>query len=307
MSDHYESTGSSASSLNTEQFDLLQTLDVLSYSGLSVEYWVKHVFGMSMAEIALVHSRTRVWGVKRRLRQFIDVLSDEQGPIGLQQSFQDLWNAIVQDFCREDTYPRFPTLAQRSKGTIVLTPAAPDTDASDFRLKAVPLPEDEWRHTVSSIQVHVHGTLEIEKDHKTTLRDATNVCNRLRSKTTPSWANPRSSTHKALENDLLHHHPLKRIRISSDDISLGGLAQQCTSATYRMHVCLMSLQGADMTLHYYDSMGSIRSVPFNIIKRSEDLFLVIWARRASTHSNITLLAGGRKANSFLWILTLKRS
>ncbi|KAK0207706.1 hypothetical protein IW262DRAFT_1529783 [Armillaria fumosa] len=269
MSDYYESTESSASSLNTEQFDHLQTLDVLSYSGLSVERWVKHIFGMSRAEIALVRSQARVWGMKRRLRQFVDVLSGEQGHICLQQSFQDLWNAIVQDFCREDTSPRFPYLAQRSKGTIVLTPAAPNRGASDFPLKAAPLPEDKWRHAVCSVQVYVHGTVEIQKDHKPTLRDATNVCNRLRSKTTPSRAKPRLSKRKALEDDLLHHRPLMRIRISCDDISLGALAQQCTSATYRMHVCLMSLQGADMTLHYYDPMGSI--------SRSEDLFLVIWA------------------------------
>lgn len=261
-----------ASSLNTEQLDLLQSLDVLSYSGLSVERWVKHIFGMSMAEIALVRSRARVWGMKRRLRQFVDVLSGEQEHIGLQQSFQDLWNVIVQDFCREDTCPRFPILAQRSKGTIVLTPAAFDTDASDFPLKAVPLPEDKWRHAVCSVQVYMHGTVEIEKDYKNTLRDATNVCNCLRSK---SRAKPRSSKRKAPEDDLLHHRPLKRIRISCDDMKLGTLAQQCTGATYRMHVCLMSLQGADMTLHYYDPMGSIRSVPFNIIKRLEDLLLVI--------------------------------
>ncbi|KAK0444692.1 hypothetical protein EV421DRAFT_1734961 [Armillaria borealis] len=277
MSGYYESTESSASSLNTEQLDLLQSLDVLSYSGLSVKRWVKHIFGMSMAEIALVRSRARVWGMKRRLRQFVDVLSGEQEHIGLQQSFQDLWNVIVQDFCREDTCPRFPILAQRSKGTTVLTPAALDTDASDFPLKAVPLPEDKWHHAVCSVQVYMHGTVEIEKDNKNTLRDATNVCNRLRSKSTPSRAKPRSSKRKAPEDDLLHPHPLKRIRISCDDMRLGALAQQCTGATYRMHVCLMSLQGADMTLHYYDPMGSIRSVPFNTIKRSEDLLLVVWA------------------------------
>ncbi len=102
-----------ASSLNTEQLDLLQTLDVLSYSGLSVKRWVKYyIFGMSMAEIALVRSRARAGGMKRRLRQFVDVLSCEHGYIGLQQSFQDLWNAIVQDFYRENTCPRFPILAQ---------------------------------------------------------------------------------------------------------------------------------------------------------------------------------------------------
>ncbi len=204
--------------------------------------------------------------MKRRLRQFVDVLSCEHGHIGLQQSFQDLWNAIVQDFCRENTYPWFPILAQRSKGTIVLTPATPDTDTSDLPLHAVPLPEDKWRHAVCSGQAYMHSSIEIEKDYKNTLRDATNMCNRLRSKSTPSRAKPRSSRRKAPEDDLLHHRPLKRIRVSCDDIRLGALAQQCTVATYRMYVCLMSLQGADMTLHYYDP----------IIKRSEDL-LVIWA------------------------------
>lgn len=158
-----------------------------------------------------------------------------------------------------------------------MTPAAPDTDTSDLPLHAVPLPEDKWRHAVCSVQAYMHSSVEIEKDYKNTLRDATNMCNRLRSKSTPSRAKHRSSKRKAPEDGLLHHRPLKRIRVSCDDIRLGALAQQCTVATYRIHVCLMSLQGADMTLHYYDPMGSIRSVPFNIIKRSEDLLLVIWA------------------------------
>ncbi|KAK0185044.1 hypothetical protein F5146DRAFT_1144760 [Armillaria mellea] len=270
-------SGYSESTESSEQFDHLQTLDVLSYSGLSVERWAKHIFGMSMAEIVLVRSQARVWGMKGRLRQVLDVLSSEQGHIGLQQSFQDLWNALVQDFCREDTCPRFPVLAQRSKGTIILTPAAPVTDTSDFPLKAVPLPEDKWRRAICSAQVLMHGTGKIEEDYKNTLRDATNLHSRLRSKPTPFRAKARSSKRKVPEDNLLRHCPLKRIRISCDDISLCALAQQCTAATYRMHVCLISLQGADMTLHYYDPMGPIRSVPFNIIKRSEDLLLVIWA------------------------------
>ncbi|PBK91765.1 hypothetical protein ARMGADRAFT_1081184 [Armillaria gallica] len=271
MSDYYESTESS------EQLDLLQTLDDLSCSGLSVERWVKYIFGMSMAEIALVRSRARTRGMKRRLRQFVDALSGEQGHIGLQQSFQDLWNAIVQDFCREDTCPRFPILAQRSKGTIVLTPAAPDRDSSDLSLHAVPLPEDKWRYAVCSVQAYMHSFVEAEKDYKNTLRDATNVCNRLQSKSTPSRAKPKSSKRKPQKTTYYITVLSREFRVSCDDIRLGALAQRCMSATYRMHVCLMSLQGVDMTLHYYDPMGSIRSVPFNIIERSEDLLLVIWA------------------------------
>ncbi|KAG7443363.1 uncharacterized protein BT62DRAFT_327620 [Guyanagaster necrorhizus] len=124
----------------------------------------------------------------------------------------------------------------------------------------------------------MHGpNAEIEKDYRCTLQNATNICNRPQAASIPSWVKPKSLKRKAPEGDSLHHRPLKRTRISYDDIRLGTSAQQCTSAAYRMHVCLISIEDANMTLHYYDSMGSIRSVPFNIVRQSEDLLLVMWA------------------------------
>ncbi|KAK0460424.1 uncharacterized protein EV420DRAFT_1478209 [Desarmillaria tabescens] len=81
---------------------------------------------------------------------------------------------------------------------------------------------------------------------------------------------PPSEGKKAVscERSTCNHYTMK-------DAQLGTYVLECFLANYRMFVTALSVNNYDITLWYYDSMGALRSIPFNFLEDPSCLILVM--------------------------------